>query len=214
MHSRRVFIALAALLAGTTSAQVGPWRAGVNYNYLEKPQPTSVASGKVEVSEVFWYGCGHCYALDPVLEEWRTHKAPYVEFERVPVIWGPVHRQHAKLYYTIQALGRPELHAKAFDAIHQQGMPLADRDEIKGRAMQFGFLAAHGVTVQQFDAAYDSMTVVTNMQRAQSVTAGFNVSSVPLIFINGKYMTSVSEAGGPTQLVSLINDLAASEKGR
>jgi protein dithiol oxidoreductase (disulfide-forming) len=221
MNPRRAFLSLTVLLAGAAGAsaltlggaltQVGQWRAGQNYNLVENPQPPSVASGKVEVSEVFWYGCGHCFALDPVLEEWKGKKASYVEFVRVPVIWGPQHRQHAKLYYTLQALGRLDLHPKVFEAIHQQGIPLADRDEVKARALQFGFLSSFGISEQQFDAAFDSMSVVSNMQRAQAFTKNFNVSNVPLIFVNGKYVTSVSEAGGAPQLVALINDLAASE---
>ena len=77
------------------------------------------------MNEVFWYGCGHCYALDPTLENWRETKAKYIDFQRIPVIWGPPHRQHAKLFYTLQALGRGDLHAKVFDAIHRDGNMLA-----------------------------------------------------------------------------------------
>ena len=73
--------------------------------------------GKVQVNEVFWYGCGHCYALDPALENWKTSKPDYIEFVRTPVMWGPVHRQHAKIFYTLQALNRADLHAVVFDAI-------------------------------------------------------------------------------------------------
>jgi thiol:disulfide interchange protein DsbA len=195
-------------------AKVGRWQAGQHYNFVENPQPPSVAKGKVEVIEVFWYGCAHCYALDPVLEDWKRKKPKHVEFVRVPVIWGPVHRQHAKLYYTMLALGLGDLHPQVFDAIHKEGMPLSDRDEVRARSLHYGFLSTHGVSAEQFDAAYDSMTVATNMERARELTRNFNVGSVPLIFINGKYSTGVSEAGGPQPLVALINDLAASEKKR
>jgi thiol:disulfide interchange protein DsbA len=224
----RALIPLVALLAGSwtlnacarapePSAAVtalNKWQAGTNYRLVPAPQPTSVAAGKVEVNEVFWYGCGHCYALDPTLESWKTEKPPYVEFVRVPVIWGPVHRQHAKLYYTLQALHRAELHAKVFDAIHKHGMPLSARDDVEARALQFEFLSAEGVTREQFDAAYDSMTVATNMMRAEEFTKKFAVASVPVMVVNGKFMTSVSEAGSDTKLIALINDLAASEKAR
>ena len=199
-----------ALAAG----QIGQWRAGVNYNLLAAPQAPTVPSGKVEVSEVFWYGCGHCYTLDPVLDDWKSKKAPYIEFVRVPVIWGPLHQQHAKLYYTLMALGKPELHAKVFDAIHKEHQALADRDELKAREMHFAFLSRHGVTRERFDASYDSMTVMTNVRRAAALTQNYQVGNVPMIFVNGKYSTGVSEAGGVQQLLSLMNDLAASEKNR
>jgi thiol:disulfide interchange protein DsbA len=219
MIMRRAFltfaaVSCAALVAAVAYSAVDQWRAGVNYRLLEKPQAPTVESGKVEVAEVFWYGCGHCAALDPVLEKWNTAKPDYIEFVRVPVIWGPVHRQHAKLYYTLQALRRPELHGKVFEAIHHEGLSLSSQDEVKARALQFAFCNRFGVSEQQFDAAYDSMTVAMNVRRAETLTRTLRVDNVPLVFIQGKYVTSVSEAGGETQLISLINNLAAGEKQR
>ena len=227
MTTRRALIPLVALLASSWTlnacarapeaaavSALSKWQVGTHYTLVPTPQPTNVAAGKVEVSEVFWYGCGHCYALDPALEAWKTTKASYVEFVRVPVIWGPMHRQHAKLYYTLQALHRPELHAKVFHAIHQEGLPLTARNELEAREMQFAFLSREGVTEKEFDAAYDSMTVATNVIRAEEITKKLAVSSVPVMVVNGKYMTSLSEAGAEGKLLALINDLAASEKGR
>ncbi|MEO8018115.1 MAG: thiol:disulfide interchange protein DsbA/DsbL [Pseudomonadota bacterium] len=233
MTTHRALALLAALLAGgwtstagaraaetapaasaSGAASLDKWRAGTNYQMLREPQPTTVGSGKIEVSEVFWYGCGHCYALDPELEEWNAGKAAYVEFVRVPVIWGQVQRQHAKLYYTLQALHRPELHGRVFDAIHKQGLALAAHDDLEARAMQLAFLVTQGVSEKDFNAAYDSMTVATNMLRAENLTKKYAVANVPTLIVNGKYSTSVGEAGGPAQLFSLLNDLAASEKNR
>jgi protein dithiol oxidoreductase (disulfide-forming) len=218
MSGRREFIASAALsIAGLAVARISdaaasPWQAGVHYRLVPSPVAPTVASGKVEVTEVFWYGCSHCFALDPVLEEWNARKASYIEFVRVPVIWGPIHRQHAKLYYTLLALRRPELHAKVFEAVHREGNAMSAREDVQARAMQMSFLAQHGVSEQQFGAAYDSMMVATNMQRAESYTQALAIESVPSIFINGKIATSVGEAGGEAQLLKLIDDLAASEK--
>jgi thiol:disulfide interchange protein DsbA len=196
------------------TAPIGTWRVGTNYSMLENPQPTTVAAGKIEVDEVFWYGCGHCYALDPTLEGWKSNKPAFIEFVRIPVVWGAGQRQHAKLYYTIQALGRADLHTKIFDAIHLEHNPLsAPRDE-DARTMQAAFLAANGVSAKDFNAAYDSMSVEANVRRAQKLTELYAVASVPLIVVNGKYSTGVGEAGGPGPLLSLINDLAASEKAR
>src|ERR1043165_7857092 len=162
MNVRRALLACAALATltwsglATAAAPAGPWRAGVNYKLLENPQPPTAPEGKVEVTEVFWYGCGHCFALDPHLEEWNRTKPGFIEFVRVPVIWGPVHRQHAKIYYLIQVLHRPDLHAEVFKAIHERGVVLTDRDETKARAMLMEFFGGFAVNPQQFDAAYDS----------------------------------------------------------
>ena len=190
------------------------WEAGTNYTVLGRPQATSVAAGKVEVSEVFWYGCGHCYSLDPTLETWKKKKAAYIEFVRVPVIWGPSHVQHARLYYTLQALGRDDLHPKVFDAIHRDGAMLAAETDEQARTLHFDFLKQHGVTEQQFNAAYDSVDVLNNVRRAQTLTGRYEVASVPVIIVNGTYSTSVSQAGGTEQLLTLISDLAAREKRR
>lgn len=217
MISRRSFTttALTVLsIAGIASAAApkGDWLVGKNYRLVDNPQPTTVAAGKVEVSEVFWYGCGHCFALDPLLEDWQTRKPAFIEFVRVPVIWGPVHRQHAKLYYTLQALRRLDLHPKVFQAIHTQGQLLTDRDESKARALQLAFLGQFGITEKQFNEAYDSMSVSMNLQRAENYTQEMVVDSVPMLFVNGKYATTVGAAGGEAQLITLLTDLAESEK--
>jgi thiol:disulfide interchange protein DsbA len=221
--THRALPLLAALLAVSWSLDacardpepaLSQWKAGTNYQLLASPQPTSAAPGRVEVDEVFWYGCGHCYALDPSLETWKTKKPEYVDFVRIPVIWGQAHRQHAKLYYTLQALKRPDLHTQVFDAIHQHGTPLSSRDDLDARAQQLAFLESKGVTEKEFNAAYDSMTVAVNMQRAEQLTKNYSIANVPTLIVSGKYSTSVGEAGSTAQLLSLLNDLAASEKNR
>jgi len=216
-------VLLAALITGAWSLNacarapdpaLASWKAGTNYQLLATPQPTSAQPGRIEVAEVFWYGCGHCYALDPALESWQANKAAYVDFVRIPVIWGPTHRQHAKIYYTLLALHRPELHKQVFDAIHQHGEQLIARDEVQARAIHLAFFESKGVSEKDFNAAYDSMSVAVNMQRAEQLTKNFAIANVPTLIVNGKYSTSVGEAGGTEQLLSLISDLAASEKNR
>jgi protein dithiol oxidoreductase (disulfide-forming) len=209
----------AAAVAATFSilpafAESVEWQSGTNYTVLARPQATSVGADKVEVSEVFWYGCGHCYALDPALETWNKKKAAYIEFLRVPVVWGPTHVQHARLYYTLQVLGRGDLHPKVFDTIHRDGNMLAADTDEQARAMHLAFLKQHGVTEQQFKAAYDSPEVLNYVRRAQTLTGRYEVASVPVVVVNGTYSTSVSQAGGTEQLLTLINDLAAREKRR
>ena len=204
----------AAPAQSASAAAIGHWRAGTNYTLIEPPQPTSVGRGKVEVNEVFWYGCGHCYALDPALESWKLNKPAYVEFVRIPVIWGPGQRQHAKLFYTLQALGRADLHTRVFDAIHREGNILAARTDAEARILHLAFLKQNGVTEKAFNEAYDSPAVAENLQRAQEATQKFAIGSVPTMIVNGRYSTGVSQAGGAGELLTLINDLAASERKR
>src|SRR6185312_15203106 len=109
-----------AALAPADQLPGGKWKAGTNYDPIVPAQPTNAAPGKVEVVEVFWLGCPHCYALEPYIQAWLKNKPAYIDFVRVPVMWGPVHRAHGRLFYTLMALNRPDLVEKAFDTIQQK----------------------------------------------------------------------------------------------
>lgn len=192
----------------------GKWKAGTHYVPLVPAQPTSVAPGKVEVVEVFWYGCAHCNALEPFLANWAKNKPEYVEFVRVPVIWGPAHVAHARLFYILQTLNRMDLHQKVFDTVHKEGNMLVFTTEQVTRKAQQDFATANGISQQDFDKAWDSFAVNSGLARAKQLTERYRVEGVPLVVINGKYLTDVGRAGGPGQLVQLINDLAAHERRR
>ena len=206
-------LSLERLAALPQDAQLpsGRWKPGVNYDPLVPVQPTSVAPGKVEVVEVFWFGCPHCYALEPYLQSWLKSKPDYIEFVRVPVMWGPVHRAHARLFYTLEALGRADLFAKAFDAIQQQHRLLVANSEDETFKLQQAFAQENGISGEDFAKAYNSFSVSSNLQRAEQLTQRYQVQGVPLVVINGKYATDVAKAGNSNDLISLINDLAGAE---
>ena len=174
-------------------------------------QPTTVAAGKVEVVEVFWLGCPHCYALEPYVLAWLKAKPEYITFVRVPVMWGPVHQAHARLYYTLQALNRSDLFEKAFDTIQKDHNPLVGQEEAETLRMQTAFAVANGIKAEDFGKAYTSFSVNSNLSRAQQLTERYHVEGVPLVVVNGKFTTDVSKTGSPEKLFALINDLAASE---
>jgi thiol:disulfide interchange protein DsbA len=200
--------------AAPAASSMSQWQAGVNYTVLGYPLPPTLPKGKVEVAEVFWYGCSHCYHLDPYLEMWKKSKPAFVEFVRIPVMWGPSHRQHARLYYTMQKLGRGDLHTKIFDAIQQGGKLMMAPTDDAARAMHLAFFKENGVTEQQFNEAYDSPAVAKDVETAGRLTARFEVASVPTMIVQGSYSTSVSQAGGEKELLTLINDLATREQQR
>jgi thiol:disulfide interchange protein DsbA len=202
-----------AALPAEGQLPTGKWVAGKNYQPLVPAQPTNVAPGKVEVVEVFWYGCPHCYALDPYLESWRKNKPSYVEFTRIPVMWGAVHRAHAKLFYTLEALGKlDELHGKVFAEIHENHNPLYGNTDAETQKMQVAFAKANGISESDFLKAYNSFGVQTNLQKADDLGRRYKIEGVPTVVIDGKYETDVGMAGSQANLIQLINDLAASEK--
>jgi thiol:disulfide interchange protein DsbA len=204
---------LAQALPTQASLADGKWQAGKHYTLLSPAQPTNVGPGKVEVIEVFWYGCSHCYELDPYLESWKKNKPAYIEFVRLPVIWGPGHKLHGRLFYTLQVLGKLDtLHTKVFDTIHRGGNMLIAQDEDATFKMQLAWAEANGVNGEDFKREYNGFAVNTALQRAEQLTKRYRVAGVPLMLVNGRYSTDVGAAGGHSQLLSLLNDIAASEK--
>jgi thiol:disulfide interchange protein DsbA len=193
---------------------VGKWLPGTNYKVVAPAQPTDVSPGKIEVLEMFWYGCTHCYALDPLIESWRKNKAAYIEFVRVPVTWGEVHRAHAHLFYTLKALGKLDaLHTQVFDEIHAKGDSLYIQGDEQGTLrLDQQFARANGIDGAEFLKAYNSFGVETDMEKADDLVRRYKIDAVPTFIIDGKYETDVAQAGGQEKLIQLINDLAASEK--
>jgi protein dithiol oxidoreductase (disulfide-forming) len=198
-------------LGGTASSAPtsSKFKEGTNYQKLVPAQPTSVAPGKIEVVEVFWYGCGHCFALDPSLETWKAKSKPaYVEFVRVPAMWNDTLRMHARVFYTADLLGKlDEVHTPIFREIHVQGNPLNTVEKVTE------FFRSHGVSTDDFQKVFSSFAVESKLQRADSLNRRYRVESVPTFVVNGKYVTDVGLAGGEQQLLELIGELAASEHG-
>ncbi|HJS21540.1 MAG TPA: DsbA family protein [Steroidobacteraceae bacterium] len=210
--STRADTLLAAAVMQTPPETATRWQQGVNYKTLVPAQPTTAPPDKVEVVYIFWYACNHCYALDPFLQSWKEKKAPYIEYTRLPVMWGPAHQAHARLFYTLAALGKlEELHSAVFKEIQVNKNFLVSNDPIETEKMQLDFARRHGVSEDEFRKTYDSFAVETALQRADQLIKRYRVAGVPFIVINGKYTTDVGMAGGQNQLVALINDLAAQE---
>jgi protein dithiol oxidoreductase (disulfide-forming) len=212
-HPARSDLSLEQMAALPAGAQLpeGRWKAGTNYQPVVPAQSTSVAPGKVEVMEVFWLGCPHCFVLEPHMLEWLKKKPAYVEFVRVHVMWDSVKQAHAKLYYTLEALGRDDLFEKAFATVQQSATPLVGSNDDQNFRMQQAFAVQNGVGADDFAKAYNSFSVNSNLSRALEITQRYHVDHVPFVIINGKYTTDVSAAGGETQLLALISDLAAAE---
>lgn len=200
------------------SAQLpaGKWKAGVNYRPIVPAQPTSANPGQVEVLEVLWLGCPHCYELEPFIEAWRKKAPAHVKFVQEHVMWGPAHRAHGRLFYTLDVLGRKDLVVKAFDEIHRRSNILLSPtgNDAQTQSVQLAFAVANGVKEADFKREYNGFAVNTRLQRAEEIMRRYRIESVPNVIINGKYETDVGMAGSPVKLVELINDLVATEKSR
>jgi thiol:disulfide interchange protein DsbA len=203
-----------AALPAEGQLPAGKWVPGTSYRVVAPAQPTDVAPGKVEVIEMFWYGCPHCFALDPVIDSWLKNKPSYIEFVRVPVTWSDVHRAHAHLFYTLKALNQLDtLHPKVFAEIHQNGnMMFVPGDPLATQRAQVQFAKENGISEADFMKAYNGFAVQGELAAADDLVRRYRIDAVPTFVIAGKYETDMQAAGGETNLFQLINDLAASEK--
>jgi thiol:disulfide interchange protein DsbA len=204
----------AATPTAAAAALNGPvlWQDGVNYTRLVPAQPTSVPAGQVEVLEFFWYACPHCYDIDPKVEAWKKTKPAYITFSRVPVMWNEGHRSLARLFYTLESLGKlDQLHSEVFKEIHVNGNPLVSADDAESERMQVAFVKKFGVAEDAFRTAYQSFAVETDLQKADQLVQRYRIDGVPTFVVNGKFVADVRTAGSPENLLSLIGDLAAQE---
>jgi thiol:disulfide interchange protein DsbA len=205
-----------AVDARQAGAGSSSWQEGRHYRRISPPVPTNVAAGKVEVLEIFWYGCSHCYTLDPFLENWKKSGKPaHVEFVRIPVTWNPAARLHARLFYTLQALKQDDrLHTKVFDTIFRGGNNLLGRDEASTLPVMVAWAKQNGIQEKAFTDAWNSMWVNTKLRQADEIVRRYRVEGTPFIAVNGKYTIDIGAAGGYPQAIALINELARTEKGR
>lgn len=178
---------------------------GQHYLSINPAQPTS-SDDKIEVVEVFWYGCPHCYRLEPYAKRWLKNKPDNVEFVRMPGIFSPRWMVHARAYYTAEVLGVVDkVHDPIFEAIHGERKLLNDPNSIMQLFQQ------HGVTEEDFKRIFNSFAVDSKLRRASEMTTRYNIEGVPALIVNGKYRTSASMAGGNAEIFKVVNRLVEME---
>jgi len=177
----------------------------VGYETISPTQPTHDPA-KVEVIEFFWYGCPHCYDFEPLLNKWKENLPKNVEFIRQPAAFNETWTNHAKAYYTAEALGVVDkIHADFFDAVQKKGEELQTEDQLAK------FFVAHGVKEADFHEAYNSFPVDAKIRQAGAMAARYGITGVPAIIINGKYKTNGKLAGSHEKMIEVMNKLIAQE---
>jgi thiol:disulfide interchange protein DsbA len=175
------------------------------YETLSPAQPTQHAD-KVEVIEFFWYGCPHCYNLEPLLQQWLKKLPKNVEFIRQPAVFNEQWGKHAKAYFTAEALGVVDkIHADFFDALQNKKQSLETEDELAK------FFAAHGVDEKQFRETYNSFLIDAKMRQAPVMSSRYGITGVPAVIINGKYKTNGPLAGSHEKMLEVMDNLIKQE---
>jgi len=192
---KKILISL-MLLMGTVglsnSALADGPRLGSEFDTVAQKMATANPA-KIEVMEIFWYGCSHCYHMETPLNPWLKKLPADVHFKRVPGLPNPSWAPMAKAFYTMEALGiTNKLHHKLFDAIHKQ-KKLNPTDE---RATINWIAKAAGLDVAKVESTFNSFTVNTNIKRAAQIFRASGATGVPSLVIDGQYITSGTMAGG------------------
>lgn len=203
---KQLITALAATLTLLACSPSSAFDEGTHYERLAQAQPTS-SGDKIEVVEVFWYGCPHCYSLEPAVHQWLKTKPENVEYVRLPAALNPSWSFHAKVYYTAEALGVMELfHSAFFDEIHLKKKRLSSEGSVKT------FFEGLGVKAEDFDKTWGSFAVDSKLRKAKQRVIGYQLRSVPTFIVNGKYKVSAQSAGGSAEMFRVIDELITKEK--
>ena len=191
------------------------YKEGDNYARLVPTQPTVGGADKVEVAEFFWYGCPHCFTLEPYINQWAEDKPANSRLVRVPATWNGILVLHAKLYYTQEILARngvlldgPAFHQAVFEEYHRRGNRMTSETAIQRLFERFG------VSAEDFEKTWNSFEVSQKLRVAQDLLRRYSISSVPAIVVNGKYRTGAGEAGGYSELLELLDELILRESIR
>jgi thiol:disulfide interchange protein DsbA len=195
----------AALLPATSIPAAGIDPAG-KYELIEPPQPTDTPD-KVEVVEVFWFGCPHCFTFLPAMEQYSRNKPDYVAVRHMPAIFRDSWVAHARAFYTADLLGvEKTIHRPLFEAIHVGKQRLDTRQEL------MKFFEQHGVSNDDFNKTWESFAVETLMRKSHVMQQRYGVRGTPTVIVNGKYRVSGSLAGPPQSIIKVIEALVERER--
>jgi thiol:disulfide interchange protein DsbA len=180
MFGRLIAAVLLVALSGLALAQAP--QQGKDYFELSPPQATD-APGKIEVLEFFWYGCPHCYNLEPLVEAWAKKLPDDVVFRRVPAVFNQNWEAAARAHYTLEAMGLlDKLHKPFFDAIHKDSLRYTSQTQLEA------WLTKNGVEPEKFAAAAKAFSVESKVRRAVQLTNAYKFDGVPAMTVQGRFV--------------------------
>ena len=196
----------ASLFGMSAQAADVPLVAGETYVELSNPVPVA-EPGKIEVVELFWYGCPHCYSFEPVINPWAEKLPADVHFVRIPAMFGGPWDAHGQMFLTLEAMGvENKVHSAVFNAIQKDRKPLTTPDEMAD------FLATQGVDKDKFLATFNSFAIKGQISKAKELAKKYEVSGVPTMIVDGKYRFDLGTAGSPEQALNVADQLIAKER--
>ena len=201
-NRRTVMLALAlAALGAPLAARAQQPRSGVDYVALKTELPVETP-GKIEVIEFFWYGCPHCYSLEPLIESWLSKLPPDAQFRRIPAVFNDRWARDAAVYYAFEALGIVNrLHRPLFDAIHRDGLR-TDSAEAFGQWLQ-----RQGVETKKFDEVVRSFGVQSKVRRAAQLSVAYRIDGTPAMAVQGRYTVGAEQSRTQKAMLDTVDYL-------
>ena len=179
-----------------------PFVAGKDYTVLSNPGKVE-KPGMIEVREFFWYGCPHCYRLEPYVASWLASKPANINFVRSPAAMNPVWEQNARGYYAVDLMGLTnKVHKPLFDAIHQKNQRLFDQKSLAN------FYQGYDVDSNKFNAMFNSFAVSGKIAQSKQLAQAYQLDGVPALVVNGKYVVK----GEDQKVIQVVNYLINKER--
>ena len=203
---KKFAMATLAVAVGLTSinSMAANFVAGKDYKVLDNPE--KIEGNKIIVREFFWYGCPHCYTLEAHMQKWAKTKPADVVFLQTPAAMNPVWEQNARGFYAAQLMGYQEkTHEAMFLAIQK------DREKLFDQASLGKWYAAKGLDINKFNSLYNYFAVNTKISRSQNAAKRYQLTGVPAVVVDGKYVVS-GENEVVTQVVDFLVQKARSER--
>jgi len=199
-------LAWVCLLLFFSCAQAEEYVQGRHYQILDNPTVTRNPS-KIEVVEVFWFGCNHCYALESYIQPWKKDLPNDVDFWKSHITWNAQAETHARLFYSAKALGIEEKAIPAaFTAIWREGRNLLGNSEIEY------FFKGFGIEKERYLSVSNSFGVNNAVKQANNRMREWAVTGVPTIIVNGKYKVSGTREIGTSKLLEVVDFLIEKER--
>ena len=188
----------AALMVSSMSVMAADFVAGKDYTVVANPVKTTVPAGKIEVREFFWYGCPHCFKLEPHMQAWLKQMPKDVYFLRTPAAMNNIWEQGARGYYVSEALGvRKKTHIPLFHAIHDGGQQIFDQ------ASQAKFFTRYGIPEDKFNKEFNSFAITAKIAESNQLAQQYQLTGVPAVVVAGKYVVQGEDAKVP-QIVDYL----------
>ena len=175
--------------------------------YVQISTEKQQESKDIIIYEFFWYGCPHCYNLEPTMDRIEADLEKDTKVVKLPVALRDSWIPHAKLYYALKQMDKIDLvHNLIFEEIHLEDNRLNTEQQM------IDFLGKHGIDTDKFIEKYNSFGTEARIKKASNLAKKYQIDSVPTIIINGKFLTSGSYVSSYDELYSVVNLLVERER--